>query len=679
MKRRKKEEEEKKVSKKRKEKEPVEERQERLIAPKEEVEKEAKSLPTQDPETDNDEAPPILDLDAGEADKLRVRAKTLTKATDKLNYKLAETLYKIFGSRAFKRWQWETFQEYVETELAFSLRKARYLMKIYWVCENKLTPEQRERALALGWCLHPDQAVSTYPVPKPIKDVKAGDCVVDADGGTTRVEEVGETLCGKVLFEITVAKAGKILASPQHSFPVLRGGEEKRVQAWDLNPGDLMFIPKPQISGDCSPFAAWDEGAFEFAGWYTAEGYSIPEGQIRITLGKNGKEQRDKLVKVAGKMFPGHSIKTSEERDGKSFRLSVSGGFQGSKRKIQIHKEFQTWFGSGCENKNFPDAFFSLSNDKKVAFLRGLWKGDGSQSKKAVQLVSTSSFGLANKVRMLAMTLDVLPTITKVKTDKPNRLDFWTVSLSCHDGRRLFGDDVPLKSRGFTHYQVKDDKFLVPIRQHRLLEYEEDKVFHLGTASGMFCCGVVSYNTKLKEIAGLIDSENADDWIERAEELPASQLIEEVRAATGRVKSDEKVVKKLSFPLSQQQLVTVEKALQVSADISGSKAPSHQLEMICLSFLSENDSSIKSEKWAQHCIERVEQAAGIKGKSDDVLALIETIMKSMTTDDIRKAISSKAQGALTAKELLIFLKRSKKEVEESEVPVKSPEEEEESD
>jgi hypothetical protein len=293
------------------------------------------SKPQTNPDDDTDEAPPVLDLNEGEADELRSLAKKLVTVSDKLNYRLAGTLYKIFGSRVFKRWQWETFQEYVEIELAFSLRKARYLMKIYWVCENKLTPEQREKALALGW-------------------------------------------------------------------------------------------------------------------------------------------------------------------------------------------------------------------------------------------------------------------------------------------------------------------------------------------------------TKLKELSNVIDQDNADEWIERAEELSASELIEEVRVTTGRKSIEEKIVKTLRVPMSDAQAVTIEKAIEIAKTISKSDATGHNVEMICLGFLAENDTTVKNTTWAKHLIDRIAEVSGVKAeKTEDIIAMIETVMKAVPSEDVRKAIGSKATGPLAAKELLIYLRRSKPAEENEAANEEAGEEEEE--
>jgi hypothetical protein len=350
-----------------------------------------------------------------EAD-LRSRAKALKGQIDRGYFELAGILARIYSLGVFRNWGFHTWDEYIRDDLEMSPRKAQYLLSIWQWFDNVLDdPEVKEKVQHLGWCLSPETDIQTARGVKQVWELVPGDLVFDPDsGGMTKVVGV---LVEKQqeMFGIDVCKVGKLKANIQHGFDGVRDGvnvfcrsqnlgqvELGRINVGDMNVGDMLFFPG--INQDLYSATGWKEKSdqfFRFVGWYVAEGFTHG-GQIRISLGKNAKDEVLRLASIAREEFPDCSIRTNGV-DGVFHRVTVSGD--------GIDKKFNEWFGKGSANKTFPDAFYGLRESAIRSFLKGLHDGDGSISSKAMHVVTTVSKDLAWKTRLLMTRLDVLAGI----------------------------------------------------------------------------------------------------------------------------------------------------------------------------------------------------------------------------------------------------------------------------
>jgi len=631
-----------------------------------------------------------ITLDKEDADFLRDRAKALVKVVDDSYDELGGVLYKIAASKAYMDFGWETFKEYVEGEVGYSIRKAEYLMSIWYALEYRYPPEYRDKIRGIGWCLAGEQVIECKTGRKAIQDAVEGDIVLDADGSWTQVTEHGKHRAGGFIFEIQAAKIGAIRASFDHSFPIIKNGQRelingqrelingrrrktgfranvKRVKAWDIDKGDLLLVPFPRTDVSAGRFRDMPMEFFELAGWYVAEGFTIPEGQIRITFGRAGRAVRDRLRDIAEKLYPDYSVKTYDSRE-PSYRVSISGGFQGKNRTLQLHRTFDNWFGKGSANKTFPDEFFGVSRECRTEFLRALWQGDGSASKKGYWLVTTTSYQLACKVRLLTMTLGILPGLSQVRQKSKNRLPMWAVTISSGDAEKLFGLPVTVK-RPTREYIVLPTGYGVPVRSHHKLEWPNDTVYHIGTQSGMFCCPAASYNTKAKDLIQVADETDLDEWLEKAEEMNATEFTAEVKKAKDIRSGSETISIRKTFGFSEAQWETIEKALELAATMSGSVSPSRCLELVSLDFLTNNEPDATVEKKVGGWLEKIERITGVKyepagADSGLLINLLEQVVNA-PAQDVRAKLYGEGPisttGPLTAKELLIFLRRKKDE------------------
>lgn len=102
--------------------------------------------------------------------------------------------------------------------------------------------------------------------------------------------------------------------------------------------------------------------------------------------------------------------------------------------------------------------------------------------------------------------------------------------------------------------------------------------------------------SKLKEIAPIMTKETADEWIEKAQTMNVSNLIEEVKAhkkamaaaITGEQADGAELVKKVitrSFKLYEDQAEVVETAIDRAKHDTGADENNQALEAICLSYL----------------------------------------------------------------------------------------------
>jgi len=108
--------------------------------------------------------------------------------------------------------------------------------------------------------------------------------------------------------------------------------------------------------------------------------------------------------------------------------------------------------------------------------------------------------------------------------------------------------------------------------------------------------------TKAKEMVGIINDENADEWLRKAREMNAIQLAESCRAYLkalqggdegGRSSTkDENPDKSLSFKLTPSQYENVMEAIKLSEKASQSDKRGHNMDLICTNFIATNAESI---------------------------------------------------------------------------------------
>lgn len=105
-----------------------------------------------------------------------------------------------------------------------------------------------------------------------------------------------------------------------------------------------------------------------------------------------------------------------------------------------------------------------------------------------------------------------------------------------------------------------------------------DRVEHLGW-------------TKVKLLVGVVDENNVDEWVQRAESMTAVQLEEYIRSLREGNDPSEKGAENattMTFKLFPAQAENVEDALELAGRIAESDKRGHLLDLICTSFKQDN-------------------------------------------------------------------------------------------
>jgi len=139
---------------------------------------------------DIDEA--IISLTDEEKDALRLEVRSVVKKIDHSIMDLGGLLYRVFASKSFEKYGWETFPEYCEHEVGRKERYCRYLMSIWYGLTYKITDqEHKDAVLDLGF----SKAARLIP---HLNDANVEEVLKDIDGLTvTEVEDYIKVKKGK--------------------------------------------------------------------------------------------------------------------------------------------------------------------------------------------------------------------------------------------------------------------------------------------------------------------------------------------------------------------------------------------------------------------------------------------------------------------------------------------------
>lgn len=124
--------------------------------------------------------------------------------------------------------------------------------------------------------------------------------------------------------------------------------------------------------------------------------------------------------------------------------------------------------------------------------------------------------------------------------------------------------------------------------------------------------------TKAKELVGIVDEENADEWREKLDGLSFRDMMdvlkgrseepdEEVEAGPAVTEQDDKPIS-MKFKLFAEQHDNVSRALERAKDMADSEKDGHALDLICTDFLSTNGGIVSVSDY----LSKVEKAMGIR-------------------------------------------------------------------
>ena len=501
---------------------------------------------------------------------------------------MAQLLTEAYHGDFHETWGFETFEAYCDKELDIKYRKARYFIDIWDKVKSLDLP--KDQVAALGWCLTADAEVTCNPGRKFIVDVKVGDKVLAPDGTFQHVVETAKMACNR-LVEITGDYFGTLSASENHRFDVARFKSKRSteyevlpIRADELVEGDYLLYPRVDASKiDIEPFGTFSKEWFYLAGMFVAEG-NVYGGQVRIRLGKDAEAELDYLFGIAERCYPEMNVRKQVFKDDSSFGLSI-GKPMGSNRGDSVANKFLDWFGDRHDSKTFPEAFFGLDHGRLSNFLLGLHVGDGSQSRKTIRVMSTTSKVLADRIGLLMSRFDVIPTVSRSEQNLPNKI-IYHICVSPIVAEQVMGIPFPKGNRSFSFFKVLPEGLGACVRK-LVSKAEATTVYHLQTTSGKYCCPVMCYNTKMKEISAVITEKNAKEWMKKAEKMSSRELAEAAKIVRKKDTKDSDVpsITTLTLRMTEAEANVILEAIEEAKSLCDSTNAVIALEMICQDWL----------------------------------------------------------------------------------------------
>ena len=422
---------------------------------------------------------------------------------------------------------------------------AKELAKIVWDADPRA-------AVVPAHCLPPEEHIHTRDGVKEIKDVKGGDFVFTHKGRLRKVTEVYTRPYRGAVHHIKPWYFGLgLTATPEHPFYAIkmqrhcgkRGGscrpdcdrryhcrehpkmeskdfKPRWIQAKDLRKNDVLVFPRPREENDVYAFnlssyipktpafmmdSADNSGVSRgvgtltmpgtrsrifadhilvnkdlcrLAGYFLAEGSVNGRDAVSFTFSQNEKEYIDDVKSLMASVFGLPCVK--ERRKTQSTELIFYS-------KI-IQEVFSVLFYQKggmhrAHTKALPQWMLFLPPEKQAEILRGWWRGDAGY---------TVSRELMNQMKIIALRLGIIPSITKFSKEKFNegmhtiqgriitsRHDlFQFVGLAFfEDAFGLRSDPIFQKSRYIPklsrrHGWIDGSYIYIPVRGIEIREYE---------------------------------------------------------------------------------------------------------------------------------------------------------------------------------------------------------------
>lgn len=382
-----------------------------------------------------------------------------------------------------------------------------------------------------GYCLTPESEIVAKNSVKTIAEAKEGDEVLTLDGWKS-VEATSERIYEGDVFDITPFMVNKqvgltadheaLVWNKKGGFKWKKAKELRRGFRGEHGIGDYLVFPIPKAKAvktiDVSEYYGngiekggkiFPKGKNQFGsefpymhgikkklklssellylmGFFVAEGNTNSNG---IILSNTKRELISKLEKYGEKAFGFKGgvwlQKREKETYGDCYQLSFP--------SVIIKKMFAELFGIGCKNKKIPPFIFNLDSEKKIAFLKGYFDGDGciEKSSEGYEMVSfaTSSKHLANDLWVLLASMKIVSFLGRNKIKNSFKIKIRGRQLG-----RLSGAFGTIKhgnrpNRGF---KIKGDKICLGIRKLEKRSYL-GRVYDIQT-NGSFCVPFAVHN-----------------------------------------------------------------------------------------------------------------------------------------------------------------------------------------
>jgi Fe-S cluster assembly protein SufB len=299
---------------------------------------------------------------------------------------------------------------------------------------------------------------------KAIEEIEVGEEVLTHQGRFRAVREVMQRRFEGPIFRLTFAGESyrSLAVTPRHPFLVStrehpsghnRHFPQEWKEAWELRKGDYLALPVSIDPG--RPPDAWVEEVsvgrgrhasvaerVEVAlspdmcrvmGLYVAEGtVSANTSYLCFDSAADEEDQRELVRAVIGEAF---GIEPWEyaysERDGRSLRYS----------SVRAARFFAQAFGRTTPELRVPDWIFTLDDEQRASFVRGLYDGEGSYDASQNRYrINQTNQNVAQRLRELLLSLGIRASLSR--SERPGgRRAMWQVVV-CMADNDLFEVEV---------------------------------------------------------------------------------------------------------------------------------------------------------------------------------------------------------------------------------------------
>jgi Fe-S cluster assembly protein SufB len=359
---------------------------------------------------------------------------------------------------------------------------------------------------------------------KPIEDVEVGDEVLTHEGRFRPVRDTMQRRFEGPIFRITFAGEGyrSLAVTPRHPFLAAkrerrnehnRGFAPEWKEAWELEKGDYLALPatidaeldSPHVAaqdvrvgrGSHAALAervevALDPAMCRVMGLYIAEGSVSANTSYLSFDSATHEEHLRELVEDAIEGAFGLESWTyayDGRREGRSVRFS----------SVRAARFFAQTFGRTTDELHIPDWVFALDEDRRAAFVRGLYDGEGSYDTSLnLYRINQTNRDVAQRLRELLLSLGIRASLSCTQRPAPRRA-MWQLAV-CKADHPLF-EDLVLRYPGFVAGPKKADVVIadgycwMPIRTIEKID-ANCTVYNLSveTDESYVCEGVISHN-----------------------------------------------------------------------------------------------------------------------------------------------------------------------------------------
>jgi stage V sporulation protein R len=395
-------------------------------------------------------------------------------------------------------------------------------------------------AHCFGHCLVPGTLVETPHGPKVIEELAPGDFVLTHTGKIGTVLATSRRHVSGKAVSIKIGSNAWTTATEEHPFLVLRKRLCRRgfiktcrptcatakrhkepypyeqyapewVPAGALRVGDLAVFPRHRASGSLDSVTICDskgekhpggvvtvrydmrlDGDFgEFLGLYAAEGYARKGGQMGLCFGIHENSLHDRSRALVRNLF---SLDTYHDLDEEHHSFQV----------LFDEKVLADWLrtnmGHSCDTKQLPESIFTgAGEDFYKGFLRGVFRGDGTDRAPRQLSLSTTSATLASQVRHMCHALGVMCRINQQKRDDRKPSFDVVVSGSSHIRLAAIASmEKDVDNRSFEHGWMDEEHVYLPITKIELQQATDLEVINLqvpGDSSFVLFGGVATHNS----------------------------------------------------------------------------------------------------------------------------------------------------------------------------------------